>query len=61
MEGLLKSQSSVESSLARESDESGEENEEEKQFQVQHDSRMTSIVQDALCKRDEAVTLLAER
>lgn len=61
MEGLLKSQSRVESNPAQESDEGGEETEEEKQFQVQQDSRMTSIVQDALCKRDEAVTLLAER
>lgn len=61
MEGLLKSQSRVESNPAPGSDEGGEETEEDRRFQVQQDSRMTSIVQGALCKRDEVVTLLAER
>ena len=57
------SQSRVESDLTQRegSDEGEEESEEERLFQLQQDCRMTSILQEALYKCEEVVTLLAER
>lgn len=61
LDGLLMSQSRVESNPTQDSDEGEEESEEERLFQVQQDCRMKSILQGALYKREAVITLLAER
>lgn len=61
LDGLLKSQSSLQSDPTQGSDEGEEESEEEKLFQVYQDCRMTSILQSALYKQEEVITLLTER
>nr|XP_046240301.1 limbin-like isoform X2 [Scatophagus argus] len=61
MGGLRVYQSRVESNAGQNCDEGEEENEEERLFQVRQDCRMTSILQEALYKREEVDTLLAER
>ncbi|XP_034725088.1 limbin-like [Etheostoma cragini] len=59
---LQMSRSRVESNPTRRDDSEGEgESEEESLFQLQQDRRMTSILQEALYKRDQVITLLAER
>lgn len=54
LEGLLTAQAGP-----RATDSVGEE--EERLFQVQRDFRMASIIQDALYKREQVLSLLAER
>ncbi|KAG7229732.1 hypothetical protein INR49_012528 [Caranx melampygus] len=46
---------------SEDSDEREQDNEEERMFQLQQDCRMTSILQEALYKCDQVITLLAER
>lgn len=46
---------------AADSDEGEGKSEEERLFQVQRDFRMASIVQDALYKREQVISFLAER
>lgn len=57
----LKSQSILKLDPVVDSDESQEQNEEERLFKVQQDCRMASIIQGALNKREEVITLLAKR
>lgn len=54
LEGLLTAQAGL-----RATDSVGEE--EERLFHVQRDCRMASIIQDALYKREQVLSLLAER
>ncbi|XP_031132650.2 limbin [Sander lucioperca] len=63
LDGLQMSRSRVGSNPTRrdDSDESEGESEEERLFQLQQDCRMTSILQEALYKSDQVITLLAER
>lgn len=63
MDSLEMSQARVESHKTRreDSDEREEDNEEEGVFQLQQECRMTSILQEALYKCDQVITLLAER
>lgn len=58
LDGLNERRPAVESSLAAQSEGGGEE---ERLLEVQQECRMTAIVQEALSKRDEVVTLLTER
>ncbi|XP_070759027.1 limbin-like [Enoplosus armatus] len=64
LDGLQTSpESRVESNSTQreDSDEGEEESEEERLFQLQQDCRMTSILQEALYKCEEVITVLAER
>ncbi|XP_071350380.1 limbin-like [Trachinotus anak] len=63
LDGLEMSQARVESkkTCREDSDEREEDNEEERVFELQQDCRMTSILQEALYKCDQVITLLAER
>lgn len=56
LEGLLTAQARL-----RATESVGEEEEEERLFHVQRDCRMASIVQDALYKQEQVLSLLAER
>lgn len=57
LEDLLTSRAGRKSDPAADSDE----REEERLFQVQRDCRMASIIQDALYKREQVISLLTER
>lgn len=63
LDGMQMSRPRVESNPTQreDSDEGEEESEEDRLFQLQQDCRMTSILQEALYKSDQVITLLAER
>ncbi|XP_037346800.2 limbin-like [Pungitius pungitius] len=63
LDALQRSRSTVESNPTHREDpgEVEEGSEQEKVFQLRQDCRMTSILQEALYKRDQVTTLLAER
>ncbi|TDH14112.1 hypothetical protein EPR50_G00042300 [Perca flavescens] len=61
LDGLQMSRPRVRSNPTRRDDSGEGESEEERPFQLQQDCRMTSILQEALYKRDQVITLLAER
>lgn len=61
MDGLAERRPAVESSVAAQSEGGEDGTEEERLLEVQQECRMTAIVQEALSKRDEVVTLLTQR
>lgn len=63
MDGLEMSKEKVgtNKTLREDSDEREDDSEEDKVFQLQQDCRMVSILQDALYKAGQFITLLAER